>query len=127
MKRFVIEHLPRAVATYQVTPVSYSDTRDWLSAGALVSLVRTTELIEAIQEGLGVALEQSDGAMALAPGDEALLISLSFSVLLAWAEGGIVPLEDDWRCVLLAVEEPRAVVPPLAAAASEGLATDVAE
>jgi hypothetical protein len=84
-------------------------------------------LIEAIQEGLGVGLEQSDGAMALAPGDEALLISLSFSVLLAWAEGGIVPLEDDWRCVLLAVEEPRAVVPPLAAAASEGLATDVAE
>jgi hypothetical protein len=127
MKRFVIEHLPRAVATYQVTPVSYSDTRDWLSAGALVSLVRTTELIEAIQEGLGVGLEQSDGSMALAPGDEALLISLSFSVLLAWAEGGIVPLEDDWRCVLLAVEEPRAVVPPLAAAASEGLATDVAE
>jgi len=126
MKRFVIEHLPRVVATYQVTPLTYRDARYWLSGGALVSLVRTTELIEAIEKGLGVALEQADATMTLAPGDEALLISLSFSVLLAWAEGGIVPLEDDWRCVLLAVEEPRAVVPPLAAAASEGVATDLA-
>src|SRR3954447_10439670 len=99
MKRFVIEHLPRAAATYRVTHVNYSDTRAWLGAGEIISLVRTTELIEAVGEGLGVALEQADSAMVMAPGDEALLISLSFSVLLAWAEGGIVPLEDDWRCV----------------------------
>jgi hypothetical protein len=127
MKRFAIEHLPRAVAVYQVTPVTFTEAQEWLGAAEVISLVRTTELIGAIRDGLGATLEQSDAAMALAPGDEALLISLSFSVLLAWAKGNIVPLEDDWRCALLKVEKGRSVSPPFAAAASQELATDVAE
>lgn len=108
MKRFVIEHLPRSSARYVVNPVDFAAAREWLSGGQVTSLVRTTELIGAIRGGLGVALEQSDASMALREGDEALLISLSFSVLLAWAEGGIVPLEDDWRCLMLRVDAPAA-------------------
>ena len=87
MSRFTIEHLPRAIATYNVSPVTYAETRIWLATGKLISLVRTTELIGAIRDGLGVALEQADESMVLQTGDEALLISLSFSVLLAWAQG----------------------------------------
>ncbi|HYO81403.1 MAG TPA: hypothetical protein VES20_08390 [Bryobacteraceae bacterium] len=57
--------------------------------------------------------------MSLAEGDEALLISLSFSVLLAWAEGGIPPVADDWRCLLLQVDQPRLDASPVAMARSE--------
>lgn len=70
----------------------------------MVSLVRTTELISAIDAGLNVPLIQSDASMTMQQGDEALLIGLSFSVLLAWAEGKIPPVEDDWRCFWLTVE-----------------------
>jgi hypothetical protein len=104
MKRYAIEHLPRAVATYQVKPVDYNAARNWLSEAETTSLVRTTELVGAIDEGLGIMLNQADSLMELQPGDEALLISLSFSVLLAWAQGSIVPLPEDWRCLLLTVE-----------------------
>ena len=44
--------------------------------------------------------------MRLAPGDEALLIELSFPVLVAWAEGKIPPLEEDWRFLWVRVEQP---------------------
>src|SRR3954453_16914066 len=101
MKRFAIEHLPRAAASYQVTPLDYDKAKEWLSAGAVTSLIRTTELIGAIHSGFGVALDQADTSMALQPGDSAILIGLSFSVLLAWAQGNIAPLSDDWRCLLL--------------------------
>jgi hypothetical protein len=99
--------LPRTLATYRVTPVDYPEARAWLAAGETASLVRTTELIGAICAGFGISVDQSDTAMALAPGDEPLLISRSFSVLLAWAQGNTVPLEEDWRCLLLTVEHPR--------------------
>lgn len=117
MRRFVIEHLPRSSARYAVRPVDFAAAREWLAGGDLSSLVRTTELIGAIREGFGLALEQSDASMALSEGDEALLISLSFSVLLAWAEGGIVPLEEDWRCLLLRVDASAAAQGPSGLAA----------
>lgn len=123
MKRFAIEHLPRSVATYQVTPVDYDAAQTWLAAGDIVSLVRTTEMKAAIGAGLGVTLDESDTSVELSTGDEALLISLSFSVLLAWAEGSIVPLPEDWRCLLLHVGNPRAEVPALEAAARQDLAS----
>jgi len=121
MKRFAIEHLPRAVATYQVTPIDYETARTWLADESVVSLVRTTELVSAIGTGLGVVLAQSDTTMTLQPGDEALLISLSFSVILAWVEGGIIPLSDDWRCLLLRVASPELASPRLEAATSQDL------
>jgi hypothetical protein len=127
MKRFAIEYLPRAVATYHVTPIEYSQARTWLGAGELTSLIRTTELIGAIGAGFGCSLEQSETSMSLAPGDEALLISLSFSVLLAWAEGNIVPIDDDWRCLLLHVEEPRRPASPLAVAVAEPITSEPTE
>ena len=114
--RFAIEHLPKAVATYRVSPVDYKSARNFLAASELTSLVRTTEMAGAIGASFGVTLAQSDTSMTLHPGDEALLICLSFSVLLAWAEGGIVPLEDDWRCLLLQVESPQATGPVSASA-----------
>jgi hypothetical protein len=104
MRRFVIEHLPRLAARYQVLPLDYSQARSWLQQPDIVSLVRTTELISAIEAGLGVSLVQSDASMALSNGDEALLIGLSFGVLLAWAEGKIAPLAEDWRCLSLIVQ-----------------------
>ena len=116
--RFAIEHLPKAVATYQVTPVSYAAARTWLTDGELTSLVRTTEMVGAIGAGFGLALEQADASMVLQPGDEALLICLSFSVLLAWSQGGIAPMEDDWRCLLLQVHNPQASLPVPASSAS---------
>ena len=123
MKRFAIEHLPRSLATYEVIPVDHSEARAWLAAGDVTSLVRTTELIGAIHAGLGVQLDQADQLMSLQHGDQALLISLSFSVLLAWAEGDIVPLDDDWRCLLLQVVSPPARVTPTMMATSEDLAS----
>ena len=118
---------PRAIATDNVSPVTDVETRNWLATGKLISLVRTTELIGAIRDGLGVALEQADESMVLQTGDEALLISLSFSVLLAWAQGGIVPLEEDWRCLLVQVRNPSDTLGPTTALASEDISTDVAE
>lgn len=55
---------------------------------------------------MGVTLTQADVSMALRPGDEALLITLSFGVLLAWAQGKIPPLPEDWRVLLLTVKAP---------------------
>lgn len=104
MTRFVIEHLPRSTARYQAIPVDYKNVKEWLQQTDLVSLVRTTELISAIEAGLNVALTQADTSRTLRQGDEALLIGLSFSVLLAWAEGKIPPVEEDWRCFWLTVE-----------------------
>lgn len=121
MKRFAIEHLPRAVATYQVTPVDYDTARIWLAEDTVISLVRTTELVSAIGAGLGTVLTQSETTKTLQPGDEALLISLSFSVMLAWVEGGIVPLTDDWRCLLVRVTSPEPESPRLEAATSRDL------
>ena len=127
MTRFAIEHLPRAAATYHVTPLEYGQAQAWLSASDFTSLIRTTELIGAIGAGFGCSLQQSDTFMSLAPGDEALLISLSFSVLLAWAEGDIVPVADDWRCLLLEVDQPRREASPLSVAVSEHIPSDATQ
>ena len=110
MSRFVIEHLPRNPARYSVVPLDYVHAKAWMQNFSGASLVRTTELISAIQDGIGITLNQSDVAMALSPGDEALLVSLSFGVLLAWVQGNISPLQEDWRCSLLLVENPTASV-----------------
>lgn len=63
-------------------------------------------MIAAIGAGMGVRLIQSAMPLAIHPGDEALLITLAFGVLPAWAEGKMVPLEEDWRCTSLSVEAP---------------------
>jgi hypothetical protein len=106
MHRFVIEHLPRSVARYDAIPLSYGEAKAWLRNPNFTSLVRTTELISAVEAGMQILLKQADMRMSLAPGDEALLIGLSFGVLLAWAEGDIPPLPDDWRCFSLRVKCP---------------------
>lgn len=111
MGRFVIEHLPRKPAKYDVRPLNQAETTRWLRASPATSLIRTVEMISAIKEGLGVALRQSKTRVTLRPGDEALLIGLSYGVLLAWAEGKIPPLPEDWRCLLLTVEAPGAGMP----------------
>jgi hypothetical protein len=103
MARYVIEHLPRASAQYLVVPCDYEQAKVWLQEADLVSLVRTTELISAIDAAMGVTLRQSDTLRSMRSGDEALLIGLSFGVLLAWAEGDILPLVEDWRCLSLTV------------------------
>jgi hypothetical protein len=107
--------------------VDYNEARTWLAERDVMSLVRTTELIGAIQASLGVALEQSDTSIALQPGDQALLISLSFSVLLAWSQGSIVPFEEDWRCLLLQVGSPPPALSPLATAESQDVTSNLAE
>ena len=105
-RRFVIEHLPRSAARYDAVPLSYREVKAWLQNPHFTSLVRTTELISAIEAGMRIPLKQADKRMTLSPGDEALLIGLSFSVLLAWVEGNIKPLPDDWRCFRLRVKGP---------------------
>jgi hypothetical protein len=75
-------------------------------------LIRTTEIISAVQTAMSFPLSQSDAPVALQPGDEALLITLSFSVLLAWAEDNIAPLREDWRCILLSVRHPESSTTP---------------
>jgi len=91
-----------------------------------VSLVRTTELISAIEAGLGVSLVQSEASIALRDGDEAVLIGLSFGVLLAWAEGKIAPLAEDWRCLSLIVQNSSAApsAPALEAAVVEPISSN---
>ncbi len=106
MGRFVIEHLPRAAASYRATPLDYDQAKHWLQQPNLVSMIRTTEMIAAMEAGMGVTLIQSAVPVTLRPGDEALLITLSFGVLLAWAEGKIMPIAEDWRCVSLSVRAP---------------------
>jgi hypothetical protein len=127
MARFIIEHLPRIPATYDVLPILFSDVKEQLQLPSWTSLIRTTELIDAIGAGMGVELSQSDIAATLFPGDEALLITLSFGVLLAWAEGKIAPLPDDWRCFSLTVKGPPETIPiPVLEAAIGGdLATEI--
>jgi hypothetical protein len=106
MGRFVIEHLPRKSARYRVIPLTHVEAKAWIQASSCDSLVRTTELIAAVSAGMGITLDQTDTSVALGPGDEAVLISLSYGVLLAWAQGNIPPLAEDWRCSLLTVEDP---------------------
>lgn len=105
-RRFVIEHLPRSAARYDAVPLSYREVKAWLQNTKFTSLVRTTELISAVEAGMHVLLKEADKRVRLSPGDEALLIGLSFGVLLAWAEGNIAPLPDDWRCFSLRVKGP---------------------
>jgi hypothetical protein len=125
MSRFVIEHLPRAAATYEVTPLNHEQATLWLQQVNLVSVVRTTEMITAIEAFLGVTLSQSDVPVALRPGDEALLVTLSFGVLLAWAEGKIAPLPEDWRWASLRVKAPTEFSSPdLEIAVAEPIAAD---
>jgi hypothetical protein len=112
MSRFVIEHLPRAAAVYAATSLNYEAARHWLQNGNPCSLIRTTEMISAVQTAMGLPLSQSDVLVSLQPGDEALLITLSFSVLLAWAEDNIAPLREDWRCILLSVRHPGSSTTP---------------
>ena len=87
--------------------MDYEQAKLWLQQPDLVSIIRTTEMIAAIEAGMGIKPLQSADQVALHPGDEALLTTLSFGVLLAWAEGQIVPLAEDWRCALLTVAEAR--------------------
>lgn len=105
-----MEHLPRTGAVYAVTPLSYGEAATWLASGQFISAVRTTEMIDAIESAMGISLTQSAGPVSLEPGDEALLITLSFGVLLAWAQERITPLPEDWRCILLRVQS-RAAAP----------------
>lgn len=99
-----MEHIPRAPAVYEVAPLDYQQAKQWLEQANFVSMVRTTEMIAAIKSGMGITLMQSAMPVSLRPGDEALLITLSFSVLLAWAEEKISPLPEDWRCVALTMK-----------------------
>src|SRR3954468_8239094 len=112
MGRFIMEHLPRAAAAYDVIPLEYEEAKQWLQKADPVSIIRTTEMIAAVQAALGFTLSQSDASVALQAGDEALLITLSFSVLLAWAEDNIAPLPEDWRCLSLRVRRPESVSMP---------------
>lgn len=120
-----MEHLPRRAGTYRATPVVFDDAKAWLSSADLNSLIRTSEMIGAIEAGFGLKLEPAAKLMAIAPGDEALLVTLSFSVLLAWSQGGIVPLREDWRCLLLSVGPP-AEPAPSPRMAHEGLTPETA-
>jgi hypothetical protein len=109
MGRFLMEHLPRASAVYKATPLDFPEAAAWLGKGEFVSAVRTTEMIDAIQSAMNVTLKQSAMPVSLEPGDEALIITLSFGVLLAWAEERMTPLPEDWRCILLKVQAPGSV------------------
>jgi hypothetical protein len=113
MSRFLIEHLPQAPAAYTVAPLSFQDWQTWVQHSLFVSLIRTTEMISAIESTAGITLHQADHYMSLRPGDEAVLVTLSFGVLLAFAEGQIPPLPEDWRCLLLTVASPAEPVPEL--------------
>ena len=121
MARFVIEHLPRIPATYDVLPVHFDEAKEWLQLPSWTSLIRTTELVAAVKAGMGIELNQSDVGMILFPGDEALLITLSFGVLLALVEGKITPFPEDWRCFSLTVKAPPISLPiPVLEAAIAG-------
>jgi hypothetical protein len=126
MGRYVMEHLPRATATYDVNPVNWDQAKLWLEQSGLTSAVRTTEMITAIRAGMDVELAPSPSTVAIRPGDEVLLITLSFGVLLAWAEQNIAPLPEDWRCMLLRVQERSELQPSntLAAAIGEEVADE---
>ncbi len=103
MSRYLLEQLPRVAATYLVTPLAFSQVKAWLNESVFASAVGTTELISALETGFDLTLSQLDGLITLRPGDQALVISLSFGVLLAYAEGKIPPLPEDWRSFALTV------------------------
>jgi hypothetical protein len=121
-----MEHLPRATATYDVAPVGWDQAKLWLEESGVISAVRTTEMITAIKAGMDVEVAPSPSKVAIRPGDEALLITLSFSVLPAWAEQNIAPLPEDWRCTLLRVQARSELQPSntLAAAIGEEVADE---
>src|ERR1700761_483363 len=83
MCHYVMEHLPKATATYDVIPADWDQPKHWLEQSGLISAVRTTELITAIKAGMDVELAPSPSTVAIRPGDETLLITLSISVALA--------------------------------------------
>src|SRR4051812_42953735 len=65
MSRFVMEHLPRAAAVYDVRPLEYAEAKQWLQKEDPVSVIRTTEMIAAVKAALGITLSQSDASVAL--------------------------------------------------------------
>ncbi len=115
-----MEHLPRVTATYDVNPVNWDQAKLWLEQSSVISAVRTTEMITAIKAGMDFELTPSPSTVAIHPGDEALLITLSFGVLLAWAEQDIAPLPEDWRCMLLKLQARSELRPSNALAAAIG-------
>ena len=60
----MIEHLPRTAATYRVVPVQHEQAKAWMQKADFASLVRTTELIAAIETAMGVTLSQTHISMA---------------------------------------------------------------
>jgi hypothetical protein len=70
MSRYVMEHLPRATATYDVNPVNSDQAKLWLEQSAVISAVRTTEMITAIKAGMDVDLAPSPSTVAIRPGEE---------------------------------------------------------
>jgi hypothetical protein len=117
MRRFLIEQLPRTPASYLITPLSFEGWRTWMEQSSFDSLVQTAEMIDAIEAALNMPLVPSDAVLHLKPGDEAVLVTLSFGVLLAWAEGKIAPLPEDWRCLTLTVSSPESGSPLILEAA----------
>lgn len=65
-----MEHLPRATATYDVNPVNSDQAKLWLEQSAVISAVRTTEMITAIKAGMDVDLAPSPSTVAIRPGEE---------------------------------------------------------
>ena len=89
--------------TKRLCSISRKQRIGW-EKGEFVSAVRTTEMIDAIQSAMNVTLTQTAMPVSLEPGDEAPMITLSFGVLLAWAERRMTPPPEDWRCILLKVQ-----------------------
>lgn len=102
--RFASSQTPRQASEYLAIPFDHVQAKEWIERSKFYSLTRTTELIAAISSGMGIALSRSDVSMSLRQGDEALLISLSYGVLLASAQGEVIPLPEDWRFSLLLLE-----------------------
>lgn len=64
-----MEHLPRATATYDVSPVNWDQAKLWLEQSSVISAVRTTEMITAIKAGMDVELAPSPSTVAIRPDD----------------------------------------------------------
>jgi hypothetical protein len=90
-----------APGTYRYALLSVEEARAWLARGPVASRVGYPATLARIEAWFGLALPLSREAVAMQPGDEALVVRLAYRVADPAAKGALAPGPEDWEVGLL--------------------------